>query len=158
MTLLVIFTCSLHHHHHHHIPHFGLLVSTNFVNRGEKFVKVSAKLASPSWPHIALYHHPHQHQHHQHYHHHQHCWQQHHILLLPGPHFCPFISSRMPPMLPPGPDPLEKTAHLSYVSTIPVSNRYVKGVISKETFKSRFSAKKNNIMALIYPHHCQADQ
>ena len=48
MTLLVIFNCSLPHHHHHHIPHFGLLVSTNFVNRGEKFVKVSAKLASPS--------------------------------------------------------------------------------------------------------------
>ena len=78
MTLLAIFTCSLYHHHHHHIPHFGLLVSTNFVNRGEKFVKVSAKLASPSWPHIALYHHHHQpkqHHHphqHQYYHQHQH--------------------------------------------------------------------------------------
>ena len=79
MTLLVIFNCSLPHHHHHHIPHFGLLVSTNFVNRGEKFVKVSAKLASPSWPHIALYHHHHQPKQHHHPHQHQYYHQHQHL-------------------------------------------------------------------------------
>ena len=62
-----------HDHHHDHIPHFGLLVSTNFVNRGEKFWKVSAKLASPSWPHIAFNHHHHHHQNHHHHHYHQQC-------------------------------------------------------------------------------------